>query len=245
MIAVSAESGWLRSSRLICFSISVGRLRRDLLVRDVLAVGRRSPRRARRPRRAPTGSPSAAGAGSTRAATCPSRPRACDEISCCIVRTLISLARISLTRRRRSIGSVDSRIFWASSSLRSRFDAARSARRAGSSRLRRDDHDLRGDVLAEGDGLLQVLLDAAHQGLVLGRQLVGRLGLLEAGDLGLDVRLLGQEGVDARAGEALHQEADAPVGQLQHPHDGGDGADLVEVVRARRRRSDRPSGRPA
>ena len=52
-----------------------------------------------------------------------------------MVRTVISLERLSLTRRSRSIGSVDSRIFWASSSLSSRFDAARSASLAGSSRL--------------------------------------------------------------------------------------------------------------
>ena len=38
MIDVSAESGCERSSRLICFSISSLRLRRDLLLVDLLAV---------------------------------------------------------------------------------------------------------------------------------------------------------------------------------------------------------------
>ena len=68
----------------------------------------------------------------------------------------------------------------------------------------------------------------------------GRLGLLEPRDLGLEVRLLGEDRVDARAGEALDEEADAAVGQLQHPHDRGDGADRVEVVRAAASRSGRP-----
>ena len=69
--------------------------------------------------------------------------------------------------------------------------------------------------------------------------------LLEARDLGLEVRLLGEDRVDARAREALDEEADAAVGQLQHPHDRGDGADRVEVVRRAAPRSGRPSARRA
>ena len=52
-----------------------------------------------------------------------------------MVSTVISLARFSLTRRSLSIGSVDSRIRWASSSFKSRLEAARSDSRAGSSRF--------------------------------------------------------------------------------------------------------------
>ena len=58
--------------------------------------------------------------------------------------------------------------------------------------------------------------------------------LLETRDLGLDVGLLGERRVEAGAREALDEEADAPVGELQHPHDRGDRADRVEVLGARR-----------
>src|SRR5262249_15131912 len=54
--------------------------------------------------------------------------------------------------------------------------------------------------------------------------------LLELGDLRLEERVLGEEGVDAGAGQALDEEADAPVGELQHPHDGRDGADREELL---------------
>ena len=55
-------------------------------------------------------------------------------------------------------------------------------------------------------------------------------GLLEAGDLGDEVGLLGQDRVEAGARQALDEQPDAPVGKLQHPHDRGDGADLVQVL---------------
>ena len=62
-------------------------------------------------------------------------PLACDEISCCIVRTSSSFVMSSWTRRSRSTGSRASRIACAPSTFRSRFEAVRSARRPGSSML--------------------------------------------------------------------------------------------------------------
>ncbi len=62
-------------------------------------------------------------------------PLAWEEISCCMVRTSSSLAMSSWTRRRRSTGSAASRISCAPSTLRSRLEAVRSARRPGSSML--------------------------------------------------------------------------------------------------------------
>ena len=60
-------------------------------------------------------------------------PLAWVEISCCMARTSSSFAISSCTRRSRSRGSTASRISCAPSTLRSRFDAVRSARRPGSS----------------------------------------------------------------------------------------------------------------
>ena len=52
----------------------------------------------------------------------------------------------------------------------------------------------------------------------------------DAGDLRLEERSGLNEVVDARAGEALYQDADAPVGQLEHPHDDGHRADAIQIV---------------
>ena len=100
--------------------------------------------------------------------------------------------------------------------------------------VRRDHHDLGGDRFAERDRLFQVLLDAPHECLLLRGKLLVRRRLLEPGDLHLQVRFLGEHRVDARAGDALHEEARPPVRKLQHPHDRGHGADGVEVVLCRR-----------
>ena len=62
-------------------------------------------------------------------------PLACEEISCCMVRTSSSLVMSSWTRRRRSTGSRASRMACAPSTFRSRLEAVRSARRPGSSML--------------------------------------------------------------------------------------------------------------
>ncbi len=62
-------------------------------------------------------------------------PFACDEISCCMVRTSSSFVISSWTRRSRSSGSSASRIACAPSTLRSRLEAVRSASRPGSSML--------------------------------------------------------------------------------------------------------------
>ncbi len=100
--------------------------------------------------------------------------------------------------------------------------------------VRRDHHDLGRDRLAERDRFLQVLLDAPHERLLLRRQLLLGRGLFEPRDLHLQVRLFGEHRVDARAGDALDEQARAPVRQLQHPHDRGHGADGVEVGLGRR-----------
>ncbi len=95
-----------------------------------------------------------------------------------------------------------------------------------------DEHDLRRDRLPELDRLLEVAADGPHERLEL--EVPGRRrGLLEAGDLGAQVRLLLQEVLDPGAGEALDEDPDAVVRQLDHPHDAGHGADLVEVLRLR------------
>ncbi len=99
--------------------------------------------------------------------------------------------------------------------------------------IRGDHHHFRRDVLPQGNGLLEVLLDAAQQSLVLRRQLFGNLFLFQARDLGLQVRFFGEEGVHPGPCQTLHQQADAPVGQLEHSHDRDDGADLVEVLGTR------------
>ncbi len=93
-----------------------------------------------------------------------------------------------------------------------------------------DHHHLGRDGLAQLHRFLQLLAHAAHQCLDLERSLRQRL----VGEL-LDLRL--QEGLalgqvdDARAHHALHQDADAAVGQLEHAGDAGDGADVEQVVR--------------
>src|SRR2546428_516679 len=61
--------------------------------------------------------------------------RACELISCCMFRSSISLFSRSLTRFRRATGSMIFRTACASSILRSRLLATRSASRPGSSRL--------------------------------------------------------------------------------------------------------------
>ena len=134
MMDVSAESGWLLSSLLICFSTSAAASGGMFFSVIVL----RKPASS-----SDISSPSPSSCWIAR--TCCRRkysrcersisPRACEEISCCIVSTVISLARLSLTRRSRSIALVDSRIRCASSSFRSRLEAARSESLAGSSRF--------------------------------------------------------------------------------------------------------------
>ena len=95
-----------------------------------------------------------------------------------------------------------------------------------------DDDDLGGDGLAEVGRLLERRLDVAHQGLDL-EVLVRGLRLRDRLDAGVEVRMAFLEGHDARAPDALHQHADAAVGQLQHAHDEGHRADAEDVVRPR------------
>ncbi len=98
--------------------------------------------------------------------------------------------------------------------------------------VRGDDHDLGRDVLAEGHGPIEVLFHRTDQSLDLERTVfAGRL--LDARDLGLEERCRLDEIVDAGARQPLHQDSDAAVGQLEHPHDDGHGSDTVQIVLSR------------
>ena len=79
------------------------------------------------------------------------------------------------------------------------------------------------------DDLRERLLDVAHERRQLGRLLddVGQLG-----DLGDEVGRLARPAVDAHALGALDEQAQRPVGHLEHPRDDADDADVVELVRA-------------
>jgi len=79
---------------------------------------------------------------------------------------------------------------------------------------------------------IEVLFDRADQRLDFQRAILGDR-FFDARDLRFEERRGLDEVVDARAAEALHQDADAAVGQLQHAHDDGDGADAVEILFAR------------
>ena len=103
----------------------------------------------------------------------------------------------------------------------------------GIGKVRRDHHHLGRDALAERHGLLQVLLHAPHERLVLGRELFRGLRFLEARDFHFQVRLFREDRVDPRARDALHEQARAAVRQLQHPHDRRDGSDRVQVGQPR------------
>ena len=92
------------------------------------------------------------------------------------------------------------------------------------------DLQLLGQVRHGLDDLRERLLHAAHERGQLERLLddVGQLG-----DLGDEVRDLALPAVDPHALGALHEQPQRPVGDLQHPRDDADDADLVEVRRAR------------
>ena len=149
-----------------------------------------------------------------------------------MVSTWISRASRSLTLRRRSIGSIVSRTACASVELQVEVARREVGEAARVLEVGGDHHHLGRDPLAERDGAVEALLDAAHQRLDL-EALLGGGGLLDALDLGLQVRLGLADVLDAGARQALDEDADAAVGQLEHPHDDGRGADAVEVGLAR------------
>ena len=95
-----------------------------------------------------------------------------------------------------------------------------------------DDHDFGADVLAEADGAIEVLFDGADERLGLQAAILRRR-LFDASDLCFEERRGLDEVVDAGTAEALHEDADAAVRQLQHPHDDGHRADAIEVVLGR------------
>ena len=97
--------------------------------------------------------------------------------------------------------------------------------------IRGDDHHFRRNVLPQADGAVEVLFDGAHECFDLQRAVL-RHRLFDAGDLGFEERRGLDEVVDARAREALHQDANASVGELEHAHDDGHRAHAVEIVLA-------------
>ncbi len=94
-----------------------------------------------------------------------------------------------------------------------------------------DDQDLVGDLLAQLAGLLELLAQVLDHGLVFQGQL-GRLLVLHRPHLGLQDLAVVVERLHAHAGDALDQHAHAAVGQLEHAHDQGHGAEAVELVLA-------------
>ena len=86
-----------------------------------------------------------------------------------------------------------------------------------------------GRALAERGGLLEPGADVADEGLAL-EALLGLVGLLDDGDLGGDVGAVLLEGLDPGPDEALGQDAHPAVGELEHAHDQGDRADVVDVL---------------
>ena len=159
----------------------------------------------------------------------------------------ISFSSVWLTRVRRWTGSSSSSSSCASGTF--------------SVRLRRDqvghpprivdalhDHRQLGlDRLAQAGQLVDVLAHRAQQRLDAQRarrRLV--LGAIEAHAV---AGALGDEALDARAAEPLHQHLQPPLGELAHPHDHPDGAGAVELLRAsarrRRGRAARPGSRDA
>ena len=100
---------------------------------------------------------------------------------------------------------------------------------AGLVDVRGDDEDLGRQVLAERGGPLEPGADVADEGLAL-EALLGLLGLLDDRDLGGDVGAVLLEGLDPGPDEALGQDAHPAVGELQHAHDQGDRADVVDVL---------------
>ena len=93
-----------------------------------------------------------------------------------------------------------------------------------------DDHDVRNQHLAEADDPFDLLLHGSHDGFALegGARGLGFGDFLDPdGIIGIGLDVSGDLGL----GEALHQNLDPLVGQLQHPHDDADGADRVDVVR--------------
>ncbi len=94
-----------------------------------------------------------------------------------------------------------------------------------------DQQHVGGDALPEGGQLLELLLDRPDEGLHLQARLTLGDRFLDAGDLHPQVGLLVHELVDAPLGDALDEDLDAPVGDLEHAHDQGHDTHPVDVVR--------------
>ena len=195
MIAVSAESGWLRSSRLICFSISVAASGGDLLFGDRLAE-----------------------LGDVLGHLLALAELLLDRAQL-LAQVVLALRLVHLAARLRGdlllhrqdgdllaqavvdqaqpldrVGGFEDLLGVLELQVEVRGRKIGEARRIVE--VGRDDHDLGRDVLAERDGLLQVLLDAAQERFLLGREDLRRLRLLELRDLRLEVRLFGEERID-------------------------------------------------
>ena len=175
-----AVLGRLRRQALEAPQLALGRLPRVLgqvRLLDLLAQLLRPRPAARRPRRAPPGSPSAAGAGSTRAGPCPSRTGPATGSAC---RSRSARARARAARRGGAAASCTSRSSSSScfsSVLIRSAPAIMCASSAGSSRFGDRELQLLGQVRQLLDDLRERRLDVADERLELGRGLdhVGRL----------------------------------------------------------------------
>src|ERR1019366_1334103 len=160
-------------------------------------------------------------------------PLAAPVISCWTVRTRTSRRRISSTMRSRSTAGTVSRIFWDSSIFSSRFEAARSGSRAGSSRAA-------ATTMTSGE------IDFPSVTVFSSASLTLRVSASVSSDGGVDssgsasrVTFARSAGVSARNESTLTPASPAtrrgiaPSGELEHPHRGRGGPDRVVVFRLR------------
>ena len=105
------------------------------------------------------------------------------------------------------------------------------AQRAGVVDVGDRELELLGQVGQVLDDRAEGLPDVAREGLELGRAL--RLGVGQLLDLGDEVGRLAHPAPDPHALGALHEDAQGPVGDLEHAGDRAHDADLVQLLGAR------------
>ena len=147
-----------------------------------------------------------------------------------ISRTSISFASSSWTRRSRSTGSTSSSTSCALSTFKSRFDATRSASRAGSSRFeaiatRSCEMFFPSETtFSSADFTFRISASSSTEsGITCGSV----FGWTFAVRYGCD----SSKYSTFAARKALHENAHAAIGQFEHPHDDGDRAELMQIVR--------------
>jgi hypothetical protein len=90
-----------------------------------------------------------------------------------------------------------------------------------------DHHDLGREVF-QIQNLLDLLFRGAHQGFDLDRHF-RQCGFDNLADSNFEERSLAQVKVDFAFGQALNEDFDSAVGQLQHAHDGSNGTDAMNI----------------